>query len=159
MEKTISLQEAFTTEGAPKLSSFAGVVLSAALFGRNYQHLHKKGPNERPEDLNADFWKRHRHMDNVLSNTFMFLPDHLRLPANIRDMNVVFLHMNIHSSIICLHQAAILQAKKYNIDPNFIQQSRNRNLMAAEEITNIMRLISHMDASNVSGRRLLIFSH
>ncbi len=85
----------------------------------------------------------------------MFLPDHLRLPANIRDMNVVFLHMNIHASSICLHQAAVLQAKKHNIDPNFIQQSRNRNLMGAEEITNIMRLISHIDASNVSGRRLL----
>jgi hypothetical protein len=27
--------------------------------------------------------------------------------------------------------------------------------MGAEEITNIMRLISHIDASNVSGRRLL----
>ena len=81
----------------------------------------------------------------------MFLPDHLRLPQNVRDMNVVFLHMNIHAATICLHQAAMLTAKKHNIDPNFIEQSRNRNIMAAEEITNIMRLISHMDASNVSG--------
>ena len=89
-------------------------------------------------------------MDNVLSNTFMFLPDHLRLPQNIRDMNIVFLHMNIHAANICLHQAAILTAKKHGIDPNFIEQSRNRNIMSAEEITNIMRLISHMDASQVS---------
>jgi hypothetical protein len=89
-------------------------------------------------------------MDNVLSNTFMFLPDHLRLPQNIRDMNVVFLHMNIHAASICLHQGAILTAKKHNIDTNFIQQSRNRNLMSAEEITNIMRLISHLDASEVT---------
>jgi hypothetical protein len=89
-------------------------------------------------------------MDNVLSNTFMFLPDHLRLPQNIRDMNVVFLHMNIHAACICLHQAAILTAKKHNIDTNFIQQSRNRNLMSAEEITNIMRLISHLDSSEVN---------
>ena len=83
----------------------------------------------------------------------MFLPDNLRLPANARDMNVVFVHMNIHASCICLHQAAVLTAKKHNIDPNFIQQSRNRNLMAAEEITNIMRLISHIDASQVSEQR------
>jgi hypothetical protein len=124
------------------------------------QHLRKKGPDERPEDLsNGEFWKRHRRMDNVLSNTFMFLPDHLRLPQNARDMNVVFLHMNIHAASICLHQAAILMAKKYNIDPNFIEQSRNRNIMAAEEITNIMRLISHMDTSNVSGLDVRICIH
>jgi len=98
-------------------------------------------------------------MDNVLSNTFMFLPDHLRLPGNVRDMNVVFLHMNIHAASICLHRAAILMAKKHNIDPNFIEQSRNRNMMAAEEITNIMRLISHMDTSNVSGLDFIIWIH
>ncbi|KAE9367686.1 hypothetical protein N431DRAFT_444787 [Stipitochalara longipes BDJ] len=150
-EETISLQQALTPEGAAGISSFGGVIISATLFGNNYQHLRKKGPDEHPEDLaNGEFWRRHRKMDNVLSNTFMFLPDHLRLPQNIRDMNVVFLHMNIHAACICLHQAAILTAKKHGIDPNFIEQSRNRNIMAAEEITNIMRLISHMDASSMS---------
>ena len=150
VEKTVSLEEASTADGAPLISSFAGVVIAAALFGRNYQHLHAKGPTENPADLaNGEFWKRHRKMDNVLSNTFMFLPDHLRLPGNIRDMNVVFIHMNIHASSICLHQAAVLMAKKHNIDPSFIQQSRNRNIMAAEEITNIMRMVSHIHASKV----------
>jgi hypothetical protein len=88
-------------------------------------------------------------MDNVLSNTFMFLPDHLRLPSGARNMNVVFIHMNIHASAICLHQAAVLTAQKHNLDPNFILKSHARCLMAAEEITNIMRLVSHVDASTV----------
>lgn len=154
------MQKALTPEGASKLSSFGGVIVSATLFGNNYQHLRQKGPNERPEDLaHGEFWKRHRKMDNALSNTFMFLPDHLRLPQNIRDMNVVFLHMNVHAASICLHQAAILTAKKHKIDPNFIELSRNRNLMSAEEITSIMRLISHMDSSVVSSHGLPDFTY
>jgi hypothetical protein len=93
----------------------------------------------------------------VLSNTFMFLPDHLRLPQGIRDMNIVFLHMNIHASAICLHQAAILTAEKNNVSRSFIGQSRTRSLMAAEEIANIMRLVSHIDASNVSHQTTFYF--
>jgi hypothetical protein len=88
-------------------------------------------------------------MDNVLSNTFMFLPDQLRLPSGLRDMNVVFLHLNIHTSAICLHQAAVATASRYNLDQNFINQSQTRCLMAADEITNVMKLTCHVDPTNV----------
>ncbi|RFU34969.1 hypothetical protein B7463_g1366, partial [Scytalidium lignicola] len=146
-EKTPSLAEALTPEGASALSPYAGVILSACLFGHNFLHLQRTGPDEHPEDLvRGEFWKRHRRMDNVLSNTFMFIPEHLRLPQGIRDMNVVFLNMNIHTSTICLHQAAVLAAQKHNLDSKFIRQCQERNLMAAEEITNIMRLVTHLNA-------------
>jgi hypothetical protein len=146
----ISLAAALTPEGACKVSSFGGIILSATLFGHNFQHLHKVGPDENPHDLaNGNFWKRHRKMDNVLSNTFMFLPDHLKLPAGIGDPNVALTHMNIHASTICLHQAAILTAEKHKLNPSFKQQCRSRSLTAAEEITNIMRMITHVEATNV----------
>ncbi|TVY75878.1 Citrinin biosynthesis transcriptional activator ctnR [Lachnellula suecica] len=145
---TVSLDQALAGEGASKWSPYAGVILSAALFGHNFQHLHGKDSDERPDDIsNGQFWKRHRKMDNVLSNTFLFLPDHLRLPYGLREMNVVFIHMNIHSSTICLHQAAVRTAKRYHTGSNIIRQSSTRSLMAAEEISNIMRLVSHTDAS------------
>ncbi|KAG4433416.1 hypothetical protein IFR05_011102 [Cadophora sp. M221] len=151
MEKTPSLAEALTPEGASNISPFGGVILSATLYGHNFEHLHRTGPNEHPEDpSNGEFWKRHRKMDNVLSNTFMFLPDHLRLPAGLRDMNVVFIHMNIHASSICLHQAAIVTAGKHNVTGSIVRQSQARCLMAAEEISNIMRLICHVDASSMN---------
>lgn len=149
-QATISLEQALTAEGASHISPYGGVVLSAALFGHNFQHLHRTGPNERPEDIaNGEFWKRHRKMDNVLSNTFMFLPDHLRLPYGLRDMNTVFLHMNIHASSICLHQAAVQTAERHKTGSSVIRQSRSRSIMAAEEITNLMRLVSHVDATKV----------
>jgi len=149
-QATISLEQALAAEGASRISPYGGVVLSAALFGHNFQHLHRTGPNERPEDIaNGEFWKRHRKMDNVLSNTFMFLPDHLRLPYGLRDMNTVFLHMNIHASSICLHQAAVQTAERHKTGSSVIRQSRSRSIMAAEEITNLMRLVSHVDATKV----------
>lgn len=42
-----------------------------------------------------------------------------------------------------------MTAERENISQSFISQSEARSLMAAEEITNLMRLISHMDASKV----------
>ncbi|KAG9232542.1 fungal-specific transcription factor domain-containing protein [Amylocarpus encephaloides] len=150
-EKTITLAEALTPAGAPFVSTFGGVILSSALFGHNFQHLHWGGSDDRPEDYaNGEFWKRHRRMDNVLSNTFMFLPDHLRIPGGQHNMSVIFLHMNIHASTICLHQAGILTAEKYKIDEAVIKQSQARSLMSAQEIANIMRTCSHIDASRIN---------
>jgi len=147
----VTLAEALTPNGAGKVSTFGGIILSATLFGHNFRHLHKTGPNERPEDLdNGDFWKRHRKMDNVLSATFMFFPDHLRLPAGLRDSNIPLIHMNIHASTICLHQAAILTAEKHQLPIEFRRQCRNRSYGAAEEIVSIMRMISHFDVRFVS---------
>lgn len=139
-----------TTEGAARVSPYAGVVLMACLFGHNWLHLHRPGQNDHPEDfLDGEFWKRHRKMDNVLSNTFMFLPERLRLPAGLHDPNIVFLNMNIHASTICLHQAAILKAEKHGLDPRIGKQSQARCRVAAQEIVNIMRLISHFNISEV----------
>jgi hypothetical protein len=150
-QNTISLEQALAAEGISQISPFGGVVLAAALYGHNYQHLHRTRHNEHPEDpSNGEFWKRHRKMDNVLSNVFMFLPDHLRLPYGLRDMNIVFLHMSIHASSICLHNAAVITAERHNTGSTIIRQSRARSLMAAEEISNLMRLVTHVDASIVS---------
>jgi hypothetical protein len=88
-------------------------------------------------------------MDNVLSNTFFFLPDHLRLPWGARDLRTVFLHMNLHTAAICLHQTAIVTAERNHLDPAFINQYKVRCFISAEEIVNIMKLVSHVEPSNV----------
>jgi hypothetical protein len=36
-------------------------------------------------------------VSQVLANTFMFLPDHLKLPGGLRDMSIVFLHVRYPS--------------------------------------------------------------
>ncbi|KAF2869815.1 fungal-specific transcription factor domain-containing protein [Massariosphaeria phaeospora] len=144
---TGSLDQAMTPGGVANLQPFGGIVLTAALFGRNLLHLHRPSPEDRDEDLNGGFWTRHRKIENVLLSTSLGLPDTLRLPAGLPDPNVVFLNMSIHTSAICLHQAAIFKADKHHLPVNVSNESKIRCVTAAAEIASLMRMISHMDLS------------
>lgn len=125
----------------------------ACLFGRNLTHLHRTEPNEDDHDINGEFWKRHRALDNILLSTSLSIPEHLRLPFAVGEANVVFLNMNIHTSTICLHQSAIYKADKHRLPAQMIIDSKRRCIVAANQITNIMRMISHTDLSAVSASR------
>jgi len=139
-------------EGATNLSPFAGVCLMACLFGRNLTHMHRPDPNDRDDDLNGEFWKRQRQLDNILLNISLSLPSHLRLPAGVGNANIVFLNMNIHTSTICLHQAAIFKADKNQLPSSIASESKTRCILAAAEIAGIMRMVSHLDLATVSIR-------
>ncbi|TGO49338.1 hypothetical protein BCON_0213g00150 [Botryotinia convoluta] len=149
-ERTQTLTDSMSPQGASKLSPFAGVVLMASLFGRNLLHLHRSDPDYRDNDLNGEFWRRHRHMDNILLNTSLSLPFHLRLPHGMANPNSVFLNMNIHASTICLHQAAIFKAQNNRLPDTVAAESKIRAISAANEITSIMQMISHMDLSTMN---------
>ena len=149
-ETTQSLNECTSPAGAGKLSSFGGIVLMASLFGRNLVHLHRPDAEDLDNDLNGPFWKRHRQMDNILLNTSLCLPNHLKLPNGLSNPNIVFTNMCIHTSTICLHQAAIFKAEKNKLSASVSAESKVRCITAANEIASIMRMISHMDLSTVS---------
>ncbi|CZS90503.1 related to Zn(II)2Cys6 transcriptional activator [Rhynchosporium graminicola] len=149
-ERTLSLNDSMSPSGASKLSSFGGVVLMACLFGRNLIHLHRPDSDGRDNDLNGDFWKRHRNMDNILLNTSLSMPSHLKLPNGLNNPNIVFTNMNIHTSTICLHQAAIYKADKNQLPASISAESKVRCITAANEIANIMRLVSHLDLSSTN---------
>jgi hypothetical protein len=144
---TGSLEQAMSPNGAANLQPFGGIVLTAALFGRNLLHLHRPGADDRDDDLDGGFWTRHRGIDTILLNTALGLPDALRLPSGLPDPNVVFLNMSIHTSAICLHQAAIFKADKYHLPVSVSNESKIRCVTAAAEIASVMRMISHMDLS------------
>lgn len=149
-EQTQTLQDAMNPSGATKLSSFGGIVLMACLFGRNLLHLHRPDRDDRDNDLNGEFWKRHRALDNILLNTSLCLPPHMKLPEGRGDPNCVFTNMSIHTSTICLHQAAIFKADKNKLSSSVSTESKVRCISAANEVTAIMKMISHMDLSLVS---------
>jgi len=146
----MSLKEAMTADGAAMLSSLGGVCLMASLFGRNLIHLHRPDADERDDDLNGEFWRRHRNMDNILLNIQLSLPNHFRLPAGVDNANVVFTNMNIHTSTICLHQAAIFKAEKNRMPHSVSAESKIRCITAAAQIASIMRMVCHLDLSGVS---------
>ncbi|KAK3906203.1 hypothetical protein C8A05DRAFT_12047 [Staphylotrichum tortipilum] len=146
-EQTPTLQDAMCATGAGKLSPFGGTVLMACLFGRNLVHLHRPDVDDRDHDLNGEFWKRHRQMDNILLNTSLCLPPQLKLPNGLGNSNVVFTNMCIHTSTICLHQAAIFKADKNRLPASVSSESKVRCITAANEIASIMRMVSHLDLS------------
>ena len=146
---TGSLEQALLTNGIGNLQSFGGVALTSALFGRNLLHLHRPEADDNDDDLNGSFWKRHRTIENLLLQTSLALPDHLRLPGGSMEPNTIFMHMCIHTSTICLHQAAIFKADKYRLPVNVSNESKIRCVTAAAEIASIMRMISHLDLSSV----------
>lgn len=146
---TGNLEQAMTPSGISNLQSFGGIVLTATLFGRNLLHLHRPAPEDRDDDLDGIFWTRHRNIEGILLQTSLGLPDHLRLPSGLSDPNAVFLNMSIHTSVICLHQAAIFKADKYRLPANVSNESKVRCVTAAAEIASLMRMISHLDLATV----------
>ena len=148
-EQTAPLHECMTPDGASTLSAFSGIVLLACLFGRNLVHLHRPDVDDRDNDLNGEFWKRHRSLDNILLNTPLCLPAQLKLPAGMNSPNVIFTNMCIHTSTICLHQAAIFKADTNRLPASVSSESKVRCITAANEIACIMRMISHLDLAMV----------
>lgn len=157
-EETKSFTQAFSPSGLGQISPFSALLLTSKLYEHNREHLNINSPNECVEDIeNGEFWKRHRRLDNALLNTFLYLPDSLRLPHGSGDMNTVFIHMSIHASSIKLHQGAIAAAMKHGISSDIVRHSQVRALTAAEEITNIMRQTDNVDVDLV--RSILFLCH
>ena len=150
-QKAPTLEEAMRPQQAAQLSSFAGVVLVTHFFGLNLIHLHRPEPDQQEQDMSGPFWKRHRAMDNDLLKIALQLPSSLRLPSGIRNPNIVFLNLALHTSTICLHQAAIFKAEKNQLPKTLVEQSRTRCILAAAEIASVMRMTSHLDVAGVSG--------
>lgn len=135
-EKAGTLQEAFQGSG---YSVFAGNVVICHIFTRLLRHAHRPMPGDRPEDAEfGPFWKRHRELDNMLSNAFMFMPERFRLPMNLREPTAVQANLNLHGAVICLHMAAREKADKFKLG-GLRQASRDRALTAAQEIIDIMK--------------------
>ncbi|EWC48393.1 hypothetical protein DRE_02162 [Drechslerella stenobrocha 248] len=149
--KSYTLKEALTPNGTPNLSSYSGVIIMAALVGRNLLHLHQPSEDGNDQDYEkGEFWKRHRHMDNILLNTVMALPPQFKLPNGIMDPNIVFTNMNIHTCTICLHQAAIFKADKFKLPASVSKESKYRCVSAAAQITSIMKMIGSQDLTSMN---------
>lgn len=146
-EQSAFLDEVFS--GSP-YTGFAGVIVICRIFKNIMHHVHRSKPSDRPDDfLNGPFWTRHRSLDNELSSAFMFLPEKLRLPQNIRDPTAMHTNLNLHASVICLHHAAIEKAEKFGHSDAVKNSSLCRLKTAAEEIVNIVKMTSHNFAAFV----------
>ncbi|KAI8649073.1 Zn(2)-C6 fungal-type domain-containing protein [Fusarium keratoplasticum] len=125
-------------------SGFAGTVIACQIFKSILRHIHRAEPSERADDIiNDPFWVRHRELDDILSKNFIFLPNNLGMPLNTNDPAVACTHLDLRASIICLHHAAVEKCEKHGLPDSIKQTSIARLQTTAQEVVNIVRLVSH----------------
>lgn len=139
--------------GGPRMAvlpSCAIEAIIASVIARILNHICRSSPNDREYDINGEFWKRHRSLDQTNLNLALSLPANIRLPHALNDQLAIFDNMMLHTATITLHQAAILKAGRLPSPNRVFNESRSRCLVAAEQITCIMKMISHTDLTRVS---------
>ena len=144
------LKDALTEPVAPGTASyspFTGAVIMAGFCGRCLRHLQNAYKANVESEYTYDFWSNHYRIDLAINQTLQSSFKHLNIvPAmdsieGMADPNTIFRNMNMRATVICLHQAAVVQANKSSLPATLIAESENRTLTAAQEIASIMRLI------------------
>jgi hypothetical protein len=124
------------------------------IFNAILKHVHRTKPDDGRDDYDyGRYWNKHRELDNMLSGAFMFLPERFRLPKNLRDPAAVYTNLNLHASVICLHNSAYEMTKEHDLPDHVKKTSKTRVLTAAQEIVTVVKLTSH---SNVGYKSPLV---
>ncbi|KAI3397017.1 hypothetical protein diail_11344 [Diaporthe ilicicola] len=143
-EETCRVEEVFT---GSSYSSFAGAAVICVIFNKILKHVHRSKPDDGRDNYDyGRYWNNHRELDNMLSSAFMFLPERFRLPNNLRDPVAVHTNLNLHASIICLHNSAYEMTKEHDLPDHVKQTSKTRVLTAAQEIVAVVKMTSHSNA-------------
>ncbi|KAL2270427.1 hypothetical protein VTJ83DRAFT_2611 [Remersonia thermophila] len=145
-ETSLTLQDAL--EGGSGYSVFACDAIISHIFARLVRHSRRPMPGDRPEDPDGGlFWKRHRELDNVLANLFMFMPDRFRPSRNTNDPVAVQTNLTLHGAVICLHTAAREKADRFGLT-TIGNASRARALTAAQEAVDIVKSSTRLPAKH-----------
>ncbi|ROV90275.1 hypothetical protein VSDG_08186 [Cytospora chrysosperma] len=143
-EKTCQLEDIFT---GSSYSSFAGAAIICHIFNQILKHVHRSKPSDCADNFQyGPYWNKHRELDNLLSSTFMYLPEQFQLPKNVRNPVAVHTNLNLHASVICLHNSAYEMADEHNLPEAVKQMSKTRLLTASQEIVSIMKLTNQSNA-------------
>jgi hypothetical protein len=144
-------------QGVTLYSPFAGKVLTAHTFHRTLEHTFRSFPNDGVEDIvNGPYWIRHRGIDADLSNMILYLPENLRLPQCGWKRNAIVVNVGIHTSVICIHRAALAKIREFGLPADLFANSRLRLLPSAEQILNAFK--SAGDVKGAMTDHFLVFS-
>ncbi|KAI8653948.1 Zn(2)-C6 fungal-type domain-containing protein [Fusarium sp. Ph1] len=144
-------------QGIMVYSPFAGKVLTAYTFYRTLEHTFRSFPNDNIEDIaNGPYWTRQRSIDADLSNMILYLPESLRLPQCGWNRSAIVVNVGIHTSVICIHRAALAKIRELGLPADLFASSRLRLLPSAEQILNALK--STGDVEGAMTDHLLVFS-
>ncbi|VBB74009.1 Putative binuclear zinc transcription factor [Podospora comata] len=148
-EHTNTLHQALR-ERLPPVSRLGARALAAHLF---YRAVDLETTETRPEaqgEHNLEsYWAQQQDVGNDLLALLISLPRDLRLPANIGCQDTIFIHVLIHTALMCLHKTAIRKAAEdggRGTEASFVKaQGRSNLLAAAAQVIAIIRSIREED--------------
>ncbi|KAF4987102.1 hypothetical protein FDECE_15585 [Fusarium decemcellulare] len=132
-ELSITLKQALKQE-LWGLSTSACRVVAVHLF---YECFNFSRGGE--DDIDADDWERLQLLDNSISNSFDTLPFHLRCPENMDSTEAVFINLQLHTALICIHRATMARSKT---DMTALMHTHARVYNSALQIVTIVALVA-----------------
>ncbi|KAL6416052.1 hypothetical protein AUP68_00261 [Ilyonectria robusta] len=143
--------------GTVSYSPFAGKVLTAHTFYRTLEHTFRSFSHDDVENTtDGPYWTRQRGIDADLSNMILYLPESLRLPQCAWNRNAIVVNVGIHTSVICIHRAALAKIRELGLSVDLFADSRLRLLPSAEQILNALK--SSGDIQGAMNDHFLVFS-
>ncbi|KAB8237959.1 Zn(II)2Cys6 transcription factor [Aspergillus alliaceus] len=149
-EPTAPLSDVLRGEGLETLSPFASVAFVSCVFGRITNHLRLPQSQDDDSYSTGGFWQRHRSYDEILLHFALSMPNHLRLSSGMGNPNITFSNIALHTSIICLHQAAAFRAEANNTTEHPIVESKLRCIAAAHQILGIIKMTGPVQMSKMN---------
>ncbi|KAH6988872.1 fungal-specific transcription factor domain-containing protein [Ilyonectria sp. MPI-CAGE-AT-0026] len=135
---TITLRQALEQD-MWELSTSACRVVAVHLFNECFNF--SRGGDD---DADNDVWQQLQKLDNSLTNAFETLPYHLRCPENMEDADAVFINLQLHTALICIHRAATTRSQ---MDMGTLPQIHERVSVSAVKIMTIVALVADIATS------------
>lgn len=123
------------------ISPFAAVSIMAALGGRCLKHAKASHKQDAKDENDYGFWTQHYKIDETILTYSGNLREQFKITGGVNDPNIVLLNAMVHTTTICLHEAAIAQAEETTIPTTVTFESERRCEAAAMEIADIMDLV------------------
>ncbi|KAH7021925.1 fungal-specific transcription factor domain-containing protein [Ilyonectria destructans] len=122
-----------------ELSTSACRVVAVHLFNECFNF--SRGSDD---DADKDVWQQLQKLDNSLTNAFETLPYHLQCPENMDDADAVFINLQLHTALICIHRAATTRSQ---MDMGTLPQIHERVSVSAVKIMTIVALVTDIATS------------
>ncbi|KAK4674775.1 hypothetical protein QC763_123570 [Podospora pseudopauciseta] len=133
-EHTNTLHQALR-ERSPPVSRLGARVLAAHLFYRAMDlETTESQPEAQAEHNLESYWARQQDVGNDLLALPISLPRDLRLPASIGCQDTIYIHVLVHTALMCLHKTALRKAAEdggQGAEASFVKAQGRSNLLAA----------------------------
>lgn len=113
-------------------------------------HVNYSPREDTEEYLGYDFWMHHHHLIESVNRVTSIQLTESNSMNPMAEPDILCLSMHAKAVMICVHHAAMIRVGKTQTPPSLSSDGESRCLQAATEISDIARLVCHLDVAKVS---------